>query len=132
MFTLEDRKKAVLQLIKFDMQYATTIRKLGYPNDWRTLKKWYTEYIDTGELHPTRTRTPKYTYEQKKYAVEYYVSHGKNVEKTIRNIGYVVADCNYCHSTHILCIPGSPANQPYATTLLSNMGHVSHGYFEFQ
>ena len=88
MFALEDRKKAVLQLIEFDMQYATTIRKLGYPNDWRTLKKWYTEYTDTGELHPARIRTPKYTYEQKKYAVDYYVSHGKNVEKTIRNIGY--------------------------------------------
>ena len=88
MFTLEDRKKAVLQLIEFNMQYAATIRKLGYPNDRRTLKNWYIEYIDTGELHSVCTRPQKYTYEQKKYAVDYYVSHGKNLNKTIKNIGY--------------------------------------------
>lgn len=88
MFTLEERKKAVLQLIEFDMPYAITIRKLGYPNDWRTLKKWYIEYKDTGELHSVSIRKPKYTYEQKKYAVDYYISHGKNLDKTIKNIGY--------------------------------------------
>ena len=65
MFTLEERKKAVLQLIEFDMQYANTIRKLGYPNDWRTLKKWYIEYKNTGGLHSVSIRKSKYTYEQK-------------------------------------------------------------------
>lgn len=88
MFTLEERKKAVLYLIELDMQYAATIRKLGYPNDWRTLKKWYIEYKDTGELHSASIRKPKYTYEQKKYAVDYYISHGKNLDKTIKSIGY--------------------------------------------
>jgi len=88
MFTLQDRKKAVLQLIEYDMQYTATIRKLGYPNDYRTLKKWHVEFISTGELHETRKKKPKYTDEQKKYAVDYYITHGKNAERTIRNIGY--------------------------------------------
>ncbi len=88
MFSLEKRTKAVMQLIEYDMQYAATIRKLGYPNDCRTLKKWYNEYISTGELHADIVRTPKYTYAQKKYAVDYYIAHGKNVERTVKAIGY--------------------------------------------
>ena len=88
MFSLEKRRKAVIQLIEYDMQYTATIRKLGYPNDCRTLKKWYNEYVSTGELHVDIVRKPKYTYEQKKYAVDYYISHGKNIERTIKTIGY--------------------------------------------
>lgn len=88
MYSLEERTRAVLQLFDYDMQYTATLRKLGYPNDCRTLKKWYVEYVSTGKLSESRTRKPKYTYKQKKYAVDYYLSHGKNIKRTIKNIGY--------------------------------------------
>lgn len=88
MFSLEEREAAVKQLIEFDLQYSRTIRKLGYPTDWRTLKSWYEEYISVGTLHTNAIHKSKYSQVQKEAAVNYYISHGKNVQLTIRKMGY--------------------------------------------
>lgn len=88
MFSLEERTAAVKQLIDFDLQYTKTIRALGYPTDCRTLKSWYEEYISNGSLHTKVVHKARYTNEQKKKAVDYYISHGKNIQLTIRNLGY--------------------------------------------
>lgn len=88
MFSLKERTDAVKQLIEYDLQYTKTIRKLGYPTDCRTLKSWYEEYISEGSLHINTVRKKKYSKAQKEAAVKYYISHGKNLQLTIRKMGY--------------------------------------------
>lgn len=87
MYTYEERIKAVKLLIQYDMSYATVITELGYPNR-NSLKEWYKEYRQKGDLHKEFIKIPKYTVEQKKAAVDYYLNHGKCVRRTCRKLGY--------------------------------------------
>ena len=79
--------KAVLLYIKYDRGAAATVRDLGYPTP-RTLKSWYREYISTGELHGAKIRTSRFTAEQERLAVDYYLEHGHRISATIRALGY--------------------------------------------
>ena len=76
MYSYEQRIKAVQLLIKYDMSYSTVIYELGYP-DSGSLRGWYKEYKENGDLHKDSTRKSKYTLEQKRAAVDYYLEHGK-------------------------------------------------------
>lgn len=74
----EQRIRAVQLLIKYDMSYSTVIHELGYP-DSGSLRGWYKEYKENGDLHKDHTRKSMYTFEQKRAAVDYYLEHGKCV-----------------------------------------------------
>ncbi|MFW5556327.1 MAG: IS3 family transposase [Roseburia inulinivorans] len=87
MYSYEQRIKAVQLLIKYDMSYSTVIHELGYP-DSGSLRGWYKEYKENGDLHKDRTRKSKYTLEQKRVAVDYYLEHGKCVNRTCKKLGY--------------------------------------------
>lgn len=87
MYSYKDRMKAVKLYIKFDFSAAAAIRELGYPSR-NMLKTWYREYIETGRLREQHNMKPKYTSEQKKLAVNYYLEHGRNMAGTIRAMGY--------------------------------------------
>lgn len=87
MYSYEDRKRAVELYIKYDLNAAAVIRELGYP-DRHSLTTWYKEYTHSGELKKQLTRASKYSAAQRKAAVEYYLSHGKNMSKTIQFLGY--------------------------------------------
>ena len=87
MYSYEDRKKAVELYIKYDRSAASTVRELGYP-DRKMLAHWYKEYIETGELHERSRKKSKFTEEQMRVAVHYYLEHGKNIARTVRKIGY--------------------------------------------
>jgi transposase InsO family protein/transposase-like protein len=87
MYAYEDRVKAVKLYIKYE-SLAATIRELGYPNNKKTLKKWFLEYQATGDLHKNYSNWPRYSSDQEKAAVNYYLEHGKNISKTIRDMGY--------------------------------------------
>lgn len=50
MYSYEQRIKAVKLLIQYDMMYSTVICELGYPNR-SSLKAWYKEYENNGDLH---------------------------------------------------------------------------------
>ena len=78
MYSYEDRRKAVELYIKYGLRAAATIRELGYP-DRHFLSMWYKEYITNGDLHPTLERTPKFSKEQRKVALEHYVEHGRSI-----------------------------------------------------
>jgi len=52
-YSYEDRMKAVMLYIKYDLGAADTSQELGYPGR-KTLLRWYREYKATGELHRTR------------------------------------------------------------------------------
>jgi|LSQX01.2.fsa_nt_gb transposase InsO family protein/transposase-like protein len=87
MYSYEERVKAVRLYIKYDLSVADTIRELGYPSR-NMLVRWHTEYEETGELHKEFKKEPKYSTEQMKKAVDYYLEHGRSISRTIRAIGY--------------------------------------------
>lgn len=87
MYSYEERIKAVNLLIKYDISYSTVIHELGYPNR-SSLKAWYKEYKANGELHSDFVKHSKYTLEQKRVAVDYYLEHGKCVNRTCKKLGY--------------------------------------------
>jgi putative transposase len=86
-FSYDNRLKAVLLYIKYDRGAAATIGDLGYPTP-KTLKKWYREYIAQGDLQRSTSRKGKFTAEQKRLAVDYYLEHGRSISATIRAVGY--------------------------------------------
>ena len=69
------------------MSYSTVIHELGYP-DSESLRGWYKEDKENGDLHKDHTRKSKYTLEQKRAAVDYYLEHGKCVNRTCKKLGY--------------------------------------------
>ena len=87
MYSYGDRLKAVKLYIKYTLSIADTIRELGYPSR-NMLRQWYQEYIETGELHKLHGKKPKYSSEDKKRAISYYMEHGRNMARTIKAIGY--------------------------------------------
>ena len=86
MFSYEDKIKAVELYLKCK-SWTVTIRILGYPSVG-ALRQWVNEYSNNGDLKKVHTRKRKYSEEQIQYAVDYYLEHGRNIAKTIRNIGY--------------------------------------------
>ena len=87
MYTKEEREKAIKLYIKYDKCAADVIRELGYP-DRKTLTIWYKTYLETGMFWKRYSRRPKFSPDQKKAAVKYYLEHGRNLSRTIRALGY--------------------------------------------
>ncbi|MGB4439132.1 MAG: transposase [Sedimentibacter sp.] len=87
MFSYEERIKAVKLLIQYDMSYSTVIRELGYPSR-ESLWNWYNEYSQNGDLHNDFIKQPKFTEEEKRNAVNYYLEHGKCFSRTVKKLGY--------------------------------------------
>jgi putative transposase len=79
--------RAVLLYIKYDRRAAATVRDLGYPTT-KTLKKWYREYVAQGDLQVTKTRKGKFTSDEARVAVDYYLEHGRCISATVRALGY--------------------------------------------
>ena len=88
MFSHKDRMRAVKLYIKYDFSVSAVIRKLGYPSSRQTLVKWYEEYKVDGHLHQKYNTHSRFTEEQKREAIKYYLAHGKNAAKTVKALGY--------------------------------------------
>jgi transposase-like protein len=86
MYSYEDRIKAVRLYAQYGKRAAAVIRELGYPNR-HILAKWYQEFVSEGDLKKAVMHKPKYTDEQRAAAVEFYLSHGKNMNLTIHVLG---------------------------------------------
>jgi len=87
MFSHEERVKAIQLFLKYDCSYAATIHELGYPSVG-ALRKWYKEYLISGELHSDYRKKSKYSEEQKRIAVNHYFEYGQCYARTIRLLGY--------------------------------------------
>jgi len=87
MHSYEERMKAVRLFIKYELSVADTIRELGYPTR-NTLIRWYNEYLEKGDLHEKFQKKPRFTQEEKRKAVDYYLEHGRCVRRTVRKLGY--------------------------------------------
>lgn len=87
MYTYEDRMKAVTLYLKYDRNSAAVRRELGYPSS-KALRLWVKKYETTGRLHAEfRTRTPRYSPEQKQAAIDYYLQHGRSISRCVRALG---------------------------------------------
>ena len=88
MYLLEDRMKAVDLYFKYGGSPAAVRRELGYPSR-RALRQWVKERETTGTLHAGYgIRSPRYPEPQQRAAVDYYLEHGKNLQGTLRALGY--------------------------------------------
>jgi transposase-like protein len=90
-YSREDRIKAVKLYIKYDFSVAEVRRELGYPAGYGTLRQWYQDYLEeqeTGIIKEPNTKIRTYTDEQKRIAVEHYLSHGRSLARTMRLLGY--------------------------------------------
>jgi transposase-like protein len=74
-YTSEEKPAAVKLYIKYDFSPSAVIYELGYPSRNR-LYSWYKEYKETGKFTIKGNHT-KYTAEQRKAAVQYYLEHGR-------------------------------------------------------
>lgn len=87
MFTYEDRRIAVDLYYKYHGNGAAVIRELGYPSR-NALRQWVKEFERDGDLHKRHKRKSKFSKEEREFAVNHYLEHGKLITKTIRAIGY--------------------------------------------
>ena len=83
MHSYEDRMKAVNLYIQYDFGVSATLRELGYPTP-KTLRRWYREYVEEGNVLHRRRRNSKYSDDQKQKAVEYYLEHGRSIGSTVK------------------------------------------------
>ena len=103
-YSFEEKKRAI-QLFQILGHYTWVIAELGYPS--RTmLHYWIKEYRRTGKIEVTNKTRRKYTVEQRKHAVEYYLSHGRSIKNTIKTVFHfffnsldrnIVRECFQCH-----------------------------------
>jgi len=88
MYSYEERIRAVRLYVNYDMNMALTIRELGYPSRGM-LYNWYREFKEAGSLRSdSNLGYSKYTAEQRKQAVEYYLGHGRCISRTIKALGF--------------------------------------------
>ena len=88
MYSYEDRMRAVALYLKLGKRVKATIRELGYPTK-NALKSWYREYERHQNLRmASAPRSPKFSEEQKKVALEHYTSQGRCISWTMRALGY--------------------------------------------
>ena len=90
MYSDEMKIKAIELWFKYDKYTSAVVHELGYPG-YKTLTRWCKSYQreqETGVIHQRKKRVPKFSEEQQRKAVEYYLEHGKCIARTIRAIGY--------------------------------------------
>lgn len=81
----KEEKMAAIQLFNKLGHYTWVIAELGYPSRGM-LMLWVKEYKSTGQV--ARKDTHKYSEEQRKIAVDYYLNNGMSIKKTVTALGY--------------------------------------------
>jgi len=88
MYSYEDRVRAVKLYIKLGKRIAATIRELGYPTK-NALKGWHREFERSRDLPMGYVRSKwKYSDEQKRLAVDHYLTHGRSIAATRKALGF--------------------------------------------
>lgn len=87
MYSYEEKKHALDVLKSLNGNTRAAVQALGYPS--RTaLIYWQREMRETGTVRSESKRKPRYSEEEISFAVEYYISHGKNITHTVKELGY--------------------------------------------
>lgn len=88
MYTYEQRKRAVELYIQYGFALRAVIRELGYPTCEQSIRNWYKEYKEKGDVSKEYSSPNQYTSEEKQAAVKHYLDHGKCISSTVRMLGY--------------------------------------------
>lgn len=89
-YTREQRQRAVELYVKYEGCAADVIREPGYPSR-EALRMWHRDWLDeqgTGVSSQRGERYARYTEEQKRAAVDHYLTHGRRASRTMRQMGY--------------------------------------------
>lgn len=89
-YSREQRRRAVELYERYEHSAADVIRELGYPSKGALLM-WYREWLEerrTGVPSRRGERYARYTDEQKRAAVDHYLTHGRRLSGTMRRMGY--------------------------------------------
>lgn len=89
-YSREQRRRAVELYERYEHSAADVIRELGYPSKGALLM-WYREWLEerrTGVPSRRGERYARYTDEQKRAAVDHYLTHGRRLSRTMRRMGY--------------------------------------------
>jgi putative transposase len=86
MFSYDEKMKAIQLYMKYE-SWSSVIDELGYPSVG-ALRQWVQEYTTNGDVRKEISRKPKYSDQQIQRAVDYYLTHGRNIAKTVRDLGY--------------------------------------------
>lgn len=76
---------AAIKLFNKLGHYTWVIAELGYPSRGM-LMLWVKEYKSTGQVN--RKVAHKYSEEQQRISVDYYLNNGMSVKKTVTDLGY--------------------------------------------
>ena len=88
MCSYEDRTRAVKLYIKLGKRTGATIRQLGYPTK-NALKGWHREFERSRDLPKGYVRSKwKFSDEQKRLAVDHYLTHDRSIASTRKELGY--------------------------------------------
>lgn len=80
-----EEKETAIKLFKELGHITAVMHTLGYPSSRTMLYTWIRQERDGS---PCLERKTKYTAEQRKTAVEYYLKNGRSISKTVTALGY--------------------------------------------
>ena len=88
-YTPEQKAFAIKYYFEHRNNASRTVRDIGYPS-LISLRYWLYEYVPyTVVKSVVKPRNVvRYTEEQRKYAVEYYINHDCNLSHTVQALGY--------------------------------------------
>lgn len=89
-YSREQRRCAVELYERYEHSAADVIRELGYLSK-EALLMWYREWLEerrTGVPSRRGERYARYTDEQKRAAVDHYLTHGRRLSRMMRRMGY--------------------------------------------
>ena len=99
-YTREQRQRAVELYVKYECCAADVIRELGYPSR-EALRMWHRDWLDeqgTGVSSQRGERYARYTEEQKRAAVDHYLTHGRRASRTMCFASMFVRQVRQCFS----------------------------------
>lgn len=94
-YTREQRLRAVRLYERYDRSAASVINELGYPSRGM-LAQWHRAWVEAGRDDGGSLgdgRGERYTFEQKRAAVDHYRQHGRCLRRTLRALGYPSPRC---------------------------------------
>lgn len=89
-YSREQRRRAAELYERYEHSAADVIRELGYPSK-EALRMWHRDWLEerrTGIPSSRGEHYSRYTDGQRRAAVEHYLTHGRRLSRTIRQMGY--------------------------------------------
>lgn len=89
-YSKEQRRCAVELYVRYECCAADMVRELGYPSR-EASRMWHRDWLEeqrTGVPSTRGERYARYTTEQKRAAVDHYLTHGRRASRTMRRLGY--------------------------------------------